>query len=241
MVNGKMTVLSNGSGGRVDENEDLMEFVLEGPVSSRLIRGANHGTPVFKVEGKLRSPVVMLTAGIHGNEFPPQIAALKLADEICSLDITGTVYIIPFAVPHATMKNSRRFKGFDMNRAASKGGSISNDILKATETFKVDSVADFHSTKPMSNPGVESVFCSREPCFESFKIAKYITDVTSSKIIPYDRAGTFYRGAFEDECNLHGIPSVTCEVVSNNCEVTPGSFERSYLQMMSYLKYFKII
>ena len=50
-----------------------------------------------------------------------------------------------------------------------------------------------------------------------------------------------YKGALEDECNILGIPAVTCEVVSENGQVTPGSTQRSLMQMESYLKYFKII
>jgi len=239
---GKIMLLSHESGGRIDENETIMDRIHEGHVSSRLIRAAKYGTPVLKIsDGISESPKVMLTAGIHGNEFPPQIAALRLVDEIEDLHVNGTVYIIPFAVPHATMKNSRKFKGIDMNRTASKGGSISNNILKATKTFKVDSVADFHATKPRSNPGVESVFCSKEPCSESFTIAKYITDAMSSKLLSFDHAATLYSGALEDECNMQGIPAVTCEVVSENCEVKKGSPEKSYLQMLSYLRYFDII
>ncbi len=239
---GKIMLLSHESGGRIDENETIMSHVHEGYVSSRLIRAAKYGTPVLKISGGINeSPRVLLTAGIHGNEFPPQIAALRLADEIEDMHIDGTVYIIPFAVPNATMKNSRRFKGFDMNRTASKGGSISNEILKSTETFKVDSVADFHATKPRSNPGVESVFCSKKPCSESFRIAKYMTEDMSSKLLSFDHAATLYSGALEDECNMRGIPAVTCEVVSENCEVDPGSPEKSYLQMLSYLRYFDII
>ncbi|KAF5089147.1 succinylglutamate desuccinylase/aspartoacylase family protein [Methanobacterium aggregans] len=235
----EMIILSPKTGGNVTCNEPLRENIPSGSISSMLIRAAKHGTPLIKVgEG---GPRVMLTAGIHGNEIPPQLAALRLADELENMEIHGTVYLIPFAVPHSTMKNSRRFKGFDMNRSASKGGSASNDILKAVEKFEIDSVADFHATKLRSNPGVESVFCSRNPCTESCGIAEHITRETRSKIILHERAGTLYSGALEDECNLMGRPAVTCEVVSENCQVNVGSPERSYLQMLSYLRYFEII
>ncbi|SCG86662.1 succinylglutamate desuccinylase/aspartoacylase family protein [Methanobacterium congolense] len=235
----EMIILSSETGGNITENEPLTEYIPMGSTSSRIIRAAKRGTPLLKVgEGE---PRVMLTAGIHGNELPPQLAALKLANELENMEIHGTVYLIPFAVPHSTMKNSRRFRGFDMNRSASKGGSASNDILMAVKTFKIDSVADFHATKLRSNPGVESVFCSRNPCPESRDIAEHITHETKSKLLLHEHAGTLYSGALEDECNLMGTPAVTCEVVSENCQVNPGSPERSYRQMLSYLRYFKII
>jgi uncharacterized protein len=232
-------IISKQTGGRIRENENLMEFVPEGATTNRLIKAARYGTPMIKI-GDI-SPKIMLVAGVHGNELPPQIAALWLAEELFEKEINGTIYIIPFAIPEATMKNSRRFKGFDMNRSAYISGSVSNRLIKTTENLEIVSLADFHSTKPRSNPGIESVFCSKNPCPESFEIAKYITSLTASKIICHNKAGTLYSGAIEDESNIKGKASVTCEVVSENCEVTTGSAERSYLQMVSYLKYFGLV
>jgi uncharacterized protein len=232
-------ILSTETGGNVSKNKNLMAHVPEGKTSTRLIKAARYGTPALKI-GEI-SPTIMITAGVHGNELPPQIAALWLVEELKTKDIHGTVYIIPFAIPEATMNNSRRFKGFDMNRSASKEDSASNKILNATNTLKAISLADFHSTKPRSNPGVESVFCSNRPCHESVMIAKYITKTMSSKVICHKNAGSLYSGAIEDECNLNGTAAVTCEVVSENCEVNPGSPERSYFQMLSYLNYFGVV
>lgn len=235
----QIKILSKKTGGEITKNRNLMACISDGELSKKLLKAARYGTPMLKMGNEL--PKIMLTAGIHGNELPPQIAALWLMEELLKLDINGTVYLIPFAIPKATMKNSRRFNGMDMNRKASNKGSASYKILKTAESFGVVSLADFHSTKPRSNPGIESVFCSKKPCEESMLIAKYITDATSSKMICHENAGTLYSGALEDECNLMGTASVTCEVVSENCEVRPGSPERSYNQMVTYLKYFGIL
>jgi predicted deacylase len=234
-----ITIVSKKTGGRVNKNENLMALVPNGDTCNRLIKAARYGTPMIKIGEKF--PRIMIIAGIHGNELAPQIAALWIAEELIEKELNGTVYITPFAIPDATMKNSRRFKGFDMNRSASKEGSPSNKILNAIATFDAVSVADFHATKPRSNPGIESVFCSKIPCPESYMIAKYITNSTQSKVICHKNAGSLYSGAIEDECNLKRTAAVTCEVVSENCEVAPGSPERSYLQMISYLKYFGIV
>ncbi len=239
LIKDDITIISNKTGGRVNENEYLMANIPNGNISTRLIQAARYGTPMLKI-GDIY-PRIMVIAGVHGNELPPQIAALRLAEELIEKNINGTVYIVPFAIPNATMKNSRRFKGFDMNRSASKDGSPSNKILKVTKTLEIVSVADFHSTKPRSNPGIESVFCSKKPCPESLVIANYITNATSSKVICHKNAGSLYSGAIEDECNINGITAVTCEVVSENSEVKPGSPERSYLQMLSYLSYFGLV
>jgi hypothetical protein len=239
MVKDDIKIISKKTGGRISENKDLRAYIPNNIIADRLIKAARYGTPMIRI-GDL-SPKIMLIAGVHGNELPPQIAALWLAEELYGEDINGTIYIIPFAIPEATMKNSRRFKGFDMNRSAAVSGSVSNKIIKTADNLRVVSLADFHSTKPRSNPGIESVFCSKNPCPESYMIAKHITKITSSKVICHNNAGSLYGGAIEDESNLKGTAAVTCEVVSENCEVTPGSPEKSYNQMISYLKYFGIV
>lgn len=234
----EIRIISPETAGDLRENHTFTNHLVEGYLTDKFLDAALEGTPMIKMgEG---NPKIMLTSGIHGNEFSPQIAALMIAQKLEKKKINGTVFIIPFAIPYATMMTLRRFKGFDMNRAAFKAGYLSNEIIKVAKNLKLDSLADFHATKPFSNPGVESIFCSKKPCEESLKIAEHINKATSSKIICHKRAGTLYNGALEDECNLSGIPAVTCEVVSHNGKVDPGSHERSYLQMKAYMSYFGI-
>ena len=231
-------IISDQTGGDPRENKTIKDHLLEDDLTSKVLDSANEGTPLIHF-GK-RGPRIMITAGIHGNEIPPQIAALKLAEKLKKEKFEGSIYIIPFAVPYATMKSTRRFQGFDLNRSAFREGYLSNDIVKIARNLKIDSLADFHATKPYSNPGIESIFCSKKPTPESYKIAEHINKSTKSKIICHKHAGTLYKGALEDECNLSSIPAVTCEVVSHNDKVDPGSQERSYLQMVAYLDYFGI-
>ncbi len=236
---GKISILSPHSGGNIQDNPYLKKNIFSDNGFDLIIKSAQMGTPLVEL-GKGR-PKVMVVAGVHGNELPPQIAALNLMEHIKNMSLWGTVYLIPFAAPGATMENTRWFKGSDLNRASSSEGSITNMILKFIQMLNLDAVADFHSTKPKSNPGRESVFCTKKPCINSYNIAQYITKKTSSELICYDEAGSMYKGALEDECNLRNIPSVTCEVVSENGKINPGSIERSFLQMKMFLKHFKIL
>ncbi len=232
-------IISQETRGEIEKNIILMRYISKSSLTNDLVHVAKLGTPLLKIGHG--TPKIMITAGIHGNELPPQIAAIRLINDLLKEELNGTLYIIPFAVPHATMENSRRFKGIDMNRIASKGGFISNNIINTIKSLKISAVGDFHSTKPGSNPGVQSVFCSKKPCAESYLMAKHITENTSSKMIVHDEAGSIYNGALEDECNLEGIPAITCEVVSRNGLVDSKSPEKSYLQMKYYLDYFNII
>lgn len=238
-MNMNIHMVSSETGGIIQKNSQLISYIEESTVIKNLMNSSKSGTTLLKIGSGY--PKVMITAGIHGNELPPQIAAVHLIEKYIESDLNGTLYIIPFAVPYATMENNRRFKGMDMNRTASKGGFISNIIINTIKKLKIGAAGDFHSTKPGSNPGIESVFCSQKPSSQSCLIAKYITEKTSSKMICHSEAGRLYKGALEDECNLAGIPAVTCEVVSQNGIVDAGSPQRSYLQMEAYLKYFKII
>lgn len=235
----KIRIISPETAGNIYKNSIIMENIPDDHLNQKILETALRGTPLLKIGDG--DPKVMLTAGIHGNELPPQIASLQMIKHLKDRDLNGSVFMVPFAIPYATMRSSRRFKGFDMNRKASSEGYITNKIIKAVQSLKISSLADFHATKPHSNPGVESIFCSKKPCNKSFKIAEHINRATSSKIICHSNAGTLYTGALEDECNLSGIPAVTCEVVSHNNKVDPGSHERSYLQMMAYLDYFNIL
>ena len=234
-----ITIIDPETGGNIEKNQILQRHLSKDMITESLIKAAKKGTPLFRMGSGF--PKVLLTAGVHGNELPPQAAISWLLNELEKKKMAGTVYIIPFAIPYATMTNSRRFQGWDMNRKALEEGTISYQIITITQTKKIDAVADFHSTQSQSNPGIESVFCSKKPCNESFKIATYITRQTSSKIISQEKAGTLYGGALEDELNLSGIPAVTCEVVSQNGKIDPSSLMRSYLQMQAFLEYFNII
>ncbi|WP_321422808.1 succinylglutamate desuccinylase/aspartoacylase family protein [uncultured Methanobacterium sp.] len=235
----EIITIAQDTGGDISLNPDLMKELIPGNIGKHLIDAALKGTPLLKFGSG--SPRILLCAGIHGNELPPQVAFFKLLDYMEDKKINGTVYTIPIAIPYATMKNSRRFQGWDMNRKTFTEGYISNNILKTAQKLEIQAAADFHSTQPQSNPGIESVFCSKKPCYKSFKIADHITSQTSSKVISQEKAGTLYGGALEDELNLSGIPAVTCEVVSRNGKVDSGSVERSLMQMKSFLNYFNVI
>jgi len=235
----EILTIARDTGGDITLNQELMEELIPGEMGKNIIEVAKNGTPLLKLGSGF--PKVLLCAGIHGNELPPQLAFFKFLNHLENKELRGTVFMVPIAIPYAAMKNSRRFQGWDMNRKTFKEGYISNTILKTAQKLEIEAAADFHSTQPQSNPGIESVFCSKKPCYESFKIAKHITSQTSSKIIAQEKAGTLYGGALEDELNISRIPAVTCEVVSRNGKVDSGSIERSLMQMKSFLNYFKVI
>jgi hypothetical protein len=102
----------------------------------------------------------------------------------------------------------------------------------------IDFVGDFHSTAYNANPGIESIFSSKSPTPESYLIANYISRDVGSEIIAFDFAGSSYKGAVEDVCNLKQIPAITCEVLCPFASVSEGTVEKSFAQMNSFLDYF---
>lgn len=243
MKNKKITHISKSSGGYIAANSHVFDNIPHTSFFREILKESIEGTPLIKFSSS--SPRVMIIAGIHGNELPPQIAAINLINKLSTLEkegkLNGTVYIIPFSSPKSTMLNSRWFNGIDLNRVATVKGSISNEILVKIKELQLNSVGDFHSTAINSIPGKEGIFCTMKPSPESFQIGKYIAKYTKSEVLFYDRAGNVYQGALEDECNMALIPAVTCEVLSANGIAEKIAYERSLKQMESYLSYFGII
>lgn len=226
------------SGGYISRNKNLFSQIELTDLNKFILEKSVFGTPIFKIgDGGNR---ILILSGIHGNELPPQIASLELLNDLIGSDFSHTLYFIPFAAPKSSMNSERTFNSMDLNRSAQIKNSVSNLILEAVLELGVDFVGDFHSTAYNSNPGFESIFSSKSPSPESYLIANYISKDVGSDIISFDFAGSSYKGAVEDVCNLKGIPAVTCEVVCPFSNVVSGSVETSLSQMKSFLDYFGI-
>ena len=185
--------------------------------------------------------VVFITAGCHGNEIPPQVAAMKLIQYLQTHSIKGTVYVMPFMNPKGTAANVRDYKGIHLNKLAHKKGTISYKTVQLIKRFRCDAYGDFHSTRSGGKPGKDLVFGSYRPTRKSAYIARYIARYAKVKYKIYKRAGLEYPGALEDEVNLKRIPAVTCEVLSPHGKIRKGSVSKSLLMMKTLLKYHKII
>lgn len=232
----EMTYISDFSGGYISRNKHVLEKLELNRFTRFILEKCVYGTPIFKLNGG--SNQILLISGIHGNELPPQVASVKLLNRLVEKDLNNTIYFIPFASPKSTMNNERTFNAMDLNRSAHIKNSISNLIVQAIEELRINLVGDFHSTAYNSNPGREAVFSSKSPCPESFLLANYIAQDVGSEVIAFDFAGSSYKGAVEDVCNLKGVPAVTCEVLSPFASIGQGAVERSLRQMESFISCF---
>lgn len=232
----EMDYISDFSGGYISRNTNLFEELELNNLTQLILEKSVFGTPIFKL-GNGGNKLLILS-GIHGNELPPQIANVKLLNNLVNADLYNTIYFIPFAAPKSTMNNERTFNSLDLNRSAHIKNSLSNLIIQKIDELHINFVGDFHSTAHNSTPGFESIFSSKSPSPESFLIANYISKDVGSRLIPFDYAGSSYKGAVEDVCNLNNVPAITAEVLCPFANVGKGTVEKSYMQMESFLSYF---
>ena len=228
------------SGANVLKNKRIKANVPNSAIVRKIIRLARYGTPVIKFKGG-NGKSVFITAGCHGNEIPPQVAAMKLIQYLETHSIKGTVYVMPFMNPKGTAANVRDYKGIHLNKLAHKKGTISYKTVQLIKRFRCDAYGDFHSTRLGGKPGKNLVFGSYKPTKKSAVLAKYIAKNANVKYKIYKRAGLEYPGALEDEINLKRIPAVTCEVLSPHGKIRKGAVSKSLLMMKTLLKYNKIL
>ena len=236
----KITLYKWNSGANVLRNQRIKANVPNSALVRKIIRLARYGTPLIKFKGG-NGKVVFITAGCHGNEIPPQVAAMKLIQYLQTHSIKGTVYVMPFMNPKGTAANVRDYKGIHLNKLAHKKGTISYKTVQLIKRFRCDAYGDFHSTRPGGKPGKNLVFGSYKPTKKSAVLAKYIAKNANVKYKIYKRAGLEYPGALEDEVNLKRIPAVTCEVLSPHGKIRKGAVSKSLLMMKTLLKYNKIL
>ena len=232
----KITLYKWKSGANVLKNKRIKANVPNSAIVKKIIKLAKSGTPVIKFKGG-SGKVVFITAGVHGNEIPSQVAAMKLIQYLETHSIKGTVYVMPFMNPKGTAANVRDYKGIHLNKKANKKGTISYKTVQLIKKFKCNAYGDFHATRPGGKPGKDLVFGTYKPTKESATLAKYIAKNAKVKYKIYKKAGAEYPGALEDEVNLKGIPAVTCEVLSPHGKIKKGSVSKSLLMMKTLLKY----
>ena len=228
----EIDVIRDIPGADVAKNNEIMNYLFENDLNIKIIDSAKNGAPLIKL-GDGSKPRVMITSGVHGNELPPQIAALKLINELDKTNIDGTVYIIPFICPIASAGNSKLFEGENLNLVADKPGSPTNNVLNLTQELKITSLADFHATS--THPAKDSVIYFLSVA--SSRIAVYVNKKANSELM----AHIYNPGTLIAACNTRQIPTILCEVESPDGAASNESIEVSLNQMKAFLEYHQII
>mgnify|MGYP002624936643 CR=1 FL=1 len=236
-----LTCLKWGSKGDITKNKALYKNLVKSSITSAIINTCKNGTPLIQF-GNGSGKKVLILAGVHGHELSSQAACFKLINSIYNSKkkINGTVYIIPVLCPKTSAANIRYYNNVNLNSVADKSGTLSYKLVSYAQKLKVDALGDFHCTRPGGEPGKNIAMGTYKPQAESAKLAKYISKTTGYSYKIYNIAGEEYPGAVEDVCNIKGITSVTCEVITPHGTIKSGSISKSYNMMKALLKYYGI-
>ncbi len=228
----KLDIINTTTGGDVTKNNEIMKHLHKKTLNDDIFQAAKNGTPLITM-GDGSKPRVMITAGMHGNELAPQIAALMLINELYNKKINGTVYIIPFIAPISSAENNKLFNGENLNLIANIKGNPANIVLETIQSLNIISLADCHTTS--TDPAKNSVIYY--PRIASSKIAVYINKITNYTLLALIQ----YSGMLIVQCNLHNISSVICEAESHDGVASTESVNVSYNQMKAFLNYHQIL
>lgn len=225
-------IIEDITGGDVSKNNEILDHLPETPLNSEIIEIGKKGAPLIKF-GDGSKPRVMLIAGVHGNELPPQIAALNLVNDLNNKGLNGTVYVVPFTAPQASAQNSKLHEKDNLNLVADIPGTPTHTIINMARKLKINALADFHSTS--THPAENSVIYFLD--VRSSKMAVYINKKTNSRLL----AHIYNPGTLIAAANNNNIPTILCEVESPDGLATEVSIQYAYHQMKAFLKFHRII
>lgn len=225
-------IIEDIPGGLVLKNTEIRDHLPETPLNSEIFEVAKNGAPIIKL-GDGSKPRVMLTAGVHGNELPPQIAALNLVNDLNGKGLNGTVYVIPFTAPQASAQNSKLHEKDNLNLVADVPGTPTNTIVNVASELKIDALADFHATS--THPAENSVIYLLD--IKSSTMAVYINKKTNSRLL----AHIYNPGTLIAAASNHNIPTILCEVESPDGLATESSIQYTYHQMKVFLEFHRVI
>ncbi len=104
----------------------------------------------FRIEGKKSGPHVLLTAGVHGDEYEPVLTAMELINELPQLLISGSITIVPIVNLTAYCASSRYGEdGLDLARICPgnpDGSASEKNAFEISELIrKSDYLIDMHT------------------------------------------------------------------------------------------------
>lgn len=117
-----------------------------------------YSTPYYVVESKRPGPVVMITAGVHGNEVGSILAAKKLIEQLQNHEVSirsGTLVLVPVVNQQAYRKRIRGKPDLNRTFPTKAGGTaahpLSQALLRLAKRYKPSWVLDLHEANGYSN------------------------------------------------------------------------------------------
>ncbi len=172
--------------------------------------------PVLVFKGHKPGKKIMITAGVHGDEYNGVLAAQKIARELIDTDIAGTVTIVPGINLTGMINKTRDFCSSDPDAARSNlnrffpGNEFGNEANRYLHALwnkllkpNADLAIDLH-TQTSGTAYPLYVFADFR-IENALKMARYI-----NPDVILDDPGE--NGVLETEWNNVGVPAITVEI-----------------------------
>ncbi|CVK18731.1 M14 family metallopeptidase [Sporomusa sphaeroides] len=170
--------------------------------------------PAVMIKGQKPGKTVLITAAVHGDEYPGIIAAIRAANEIDSAAVTGQILIIPCVNTAGFWAGSRYVPSDGANLNANYPGKTDGTAGERIADFFVrhifpqtDFIIDLHSGSAME-PLTPCLFfpdTAGDVVRQAAKAAAYVTD------IPYLIASTAATGHYSYAASALKIPGLLLE------------------------------
>ena len=144
--------------------EEKQEKILIPTIDTILI-GKNkiYETPYYRFNSKKKGPVILIEAGIHGNEIAGHLAMDSLLKNIHQVD-SGILILFPRMNRPACVAN-KRFLNIDLNLVfpgdTTKNDyehSLANEIFKMIGKEKIEYVITLHESLYLHNPKIRKTY-----------------------------------------------------------------------------------
>jgi predicted deacylase len=163
-------------------------------------------------------PRLVVTAGIHGTEYPPIEAASRLMQTLTPSEITGSVVVFPLVNPlgfEAAAVNTVPLDGLNLNRVfpgdpRGTPSLVLADFLCTTVRRLADCVIDMHGGDATEQLD-PFVICYESGDADVDRRSLELARLYDARHIWIMSARHGHRGTFVGEMSRHGIPAICGE------------------------------
>lgn len=170
--------------------------------------------PAVMIKGRQPGKTILITAAVHGDEYPGILAAIRAANEIDPASVSGQILIIPCVNTNGFWADSRYVPSDGANLNANYPGKAEGTVGQRIADFfvreifpQIDFIIDLHSGSTME-PLTPCLFfpnTAGNVVRQAGKAAALATD------IPYLIASTATTGHYSYAANALKIPGLLLE------------------------------
>lgn len=221
--------------------QKILEVQQSGTVETLYYKISEIGIPIILIKGQYPGRTLLITAGIHGSEYPGIEAAKRIKNKILPEELSGNIIILPCVNQKAFFERSTFINpadGKNLNRCfpGKREGTESEQIAYMLEKdfFSIaDFYLDFHSGD-LPEKLAKFVFI---PSFGEKEIVQAAHAAADYLDLPFGVLSQSRSGAYNHAC-LKGLPSLLIErgCFGERTEEAINGFVEDTYQILRYLK-----